>query len=227
MITYDGLPVSRGGGHVLRARGLVAAWARIEDFLRRCSDFEQPSGLVIELIEAEAASSAFAASLKRRLSSAHPRLRSRRIGAAVGHRWSVESRGLPDLLHDLEGLDPLSAASIVQPTLHVVARFRLVDPRTGARLPFQDPSYYLMRAAGDQRLLGTSCAFARLSARSTMSLFLSLPFTEPDAECRAYVNFLMSTAPVRLSSHHWKRWLLNRRGTRYVGRRVVFDDGAS
>lgn len=222
VITYDGLPISSGGAHKLRSGGFVAPWAQIEHFLRACTDFERPEEIVIELIEGGGASSALVAPLKERFSERFSALRSRRIGTAMGHQWLAGPAGLAVLLQELETIHPLPDIAAASLTVNVTAAFRFVDPHARAVLLFQSPSDYLMQTVGDRAFLGSSRAFARLAAHPTVSVFFSLPFPEMSAEFRAYVEFLRDHAPFRLSDRHWKIWTLNRRGTRYAGRRLSF-----
>lgn len=221
-MTYDGLPIAAGGAHTLRSRGFREAWTQIEHFLRRCSDFDRPQQIVIEVIEGGGAPAAFVTPLKRQFSRQFTKVRSRRIGAAVGHQWSADGADLVALLGEMEAVRPIPDVEFAPLTLNVTAAFRFVDPWTRELLPFQNPADYLRQDAGNRHLLGASSAFARLSTRSTLSAFFSLPFPESSAECLAYVEFLREHAPVQLSDRHWTAWTLNMRGTRYTGRRLAF-----
>jgi len=80
---------------------------------------------------------------------------------------------------------------------------------------------------GNRRFLGASIAFARLSSRSALSVFFSLPFDEPGMEFHACIEFLKAHTPFRLSDQRWKIWTLNKRGTRYVGRRLTLKPEGS
>src|SRR5579864_839147 len=166
LITYDGLPISSGGAHKLRSKGLIAAWAQIEYFLRECTDFERPEQIVIEVIEGGGAPAALVAPLKERFSERFPAVRSRRIGTAVGHQWSAGPASLTVLLQELETVQPLPDIAPASLTLNVTAAFCFVDPHTRAVLPFQSPSDCLMQDVGGRAFLGSSRAFARLSTHS-------------------------------------------------------------
>lgn len=220
VITYVGLPIASGGGHRLRSRGFAAAWTLIERFLTRCTDFDRPREVVVELLEGGATPEAILAPLKRRFSAQFPMTRSRRVGAAVGRQWSAATTDLKTLLRDLDAIPPLPDAAVAPLTVNLTAEFRFVDPYTRKPLPFQGAAHYLRQDAGGGRLLGTSDVFARLATRSTVSVFFSLPFAEMSTACRAYAEFLARHAPFRLSERAWKMWALNKRGTRYVCRRL-------
>jgi len=224
LITYDGLPIASRGAHTLRSRGFTAAWILIEQFLRRCTDFERPREVILELLEGAAARGAVVMPLKRRFSEQFPMVRSRRVGAAVGYQWSAATTDLTVLLQDLDAVRlVLPDVAIAPLTLNVAAEYHFIDPHTREVLPFQGAAHYLGQDVGSGRFLGASYAFARLGTRSTVSVFFSLPFAEMSAACRAYTEFLAEHAPFRLSDRRWKIWALNKRGTRYVGRRLSLN----
>jgi hypothetical protein len=104
--------------------------------------------------------------------------------------------------------------------LNLVAEFRLTDPQTGSVLPHQDRMDYLHFEVEHRLYLGTSTLYARFSSVSTVSLFFSLPYEEVGPALRDHVRFLQSNLPFTLSANHWKRWHINKAGTRYVGRRI-------
>ena len=223
LVTYEGLPLSSGGAHKLRTKGFVDAWRRVEHFLKECTDFAVPEEVVIELLEGAGLPAAFVTPLKQRFMLEFPVVRSRAVGDAVGHQWSVARERLPALLQDLESVQPLPDF-LVQPLIvHVALKFRFVDRLTRKTLPFQSPSDYLQqdaRCAGHRLSLGSSVASAGLSTRSTLFVFFSLPFAEVNAEFRNYVDVLATAAPFTFSDKHWKVWTLNREGSRYVGRKM-------
>ena len=59
LITYEGLPISSGGAHVLRARPIREQWAAVELFLHACTDFTLPSRLELVLHGGERVPRAF------------------------------------------------------------------------------------------------------------------------------------------------------------------------
>lgn len=220
LITYDGLPISSGGAHTLRANGFAAAWAHVERFLEHCTDFERPEQIIIELLEGTRIPEAFVSPLKQRFSERFSARRTRRVGAAVGHQWSVEWESFAAVLQELDLLQPLPDVPSPPPlTVNVTSAFHFVDPDTRRALPFQDPSDYPGRHAGDRTPLGTSRVFARLSTRSTLSVFFSLPFPHAGEEFLTYVEFLQRHAPFRFSGAHWKIWTPAKKRGGYVGRR--------
>jgi hypothetical protein len=223
LITYEGLPLSSGGAHRLRTKGFVNAWRIIEHFLKERTDFARPEEIVIELLEGASLPDEFVTPLKQRFTLEFPVVRSRAVGEAVGRQWSVGRERLPALLQELEAVQPLPDFFVQPLAVDVALKFRLVDRSTRKPLPFQNPSDYLHQdagCAGHQLSLGSSVASARISTRSTLFVFLSLPFAEVSAELRDYVEFLGSAAPFTFSEKHWKVWTLNREGSGYVGRRI-------
>lgn len=221
VITYDGLPVSSGGAHKLRTKGLVDAWTQTESFLEQCTDYQFPYEIIIELLEGGGLPSDFVLPLKQRFSARFASVRSRRLGPdVVGYQWSVAYDNLPGLVEELESLQPYPEFFLSPLSLNITCKFRFTDPRTGEALPFQDPADYGNHSVGFRWLLGESMAYARLSTNSTLSVLLSLPFEKADSEFASYVQFLGKNAPFKFSEKHWKIWTINKKGTGYVERKI-------
>jgi hypothetical protein len=83
-------------------------------------------------------------------------------------------------------------------------------------LPFQEPKQYLKHPYDGYGLtLGRSEIYLRLSTRSTLFAFFSLPFETPDKEFIGYREFLQNHFPIKLSDKHWKHWELTKSGKSY------------
>ena len=69
--------------------------------------------------------------------------------------------------------------------------------------------------------LGISQLYARISDRSSLSLFLNFPFEEQGDAFQAIASHIQTHLPVQLSTRHWKQWLLTKTGAGYLGKRIV------
>jgi len=222
-ITYDGLPISRGGAHRLRTRGFEAGLAALRGFAERVSLDPRPSDLRIEVLAGGGVPAAFSDPLIAALDAGHAKIRVRRIGASTGHQWALGPAGLDGLAARLDAAGPLPSAGPYGPSvvIHAVWRLVLFDPFTGLELPGRTPGDYLGFDAAPGCPLGRSFVYARLSEATTARLFLSLPFDDAAPEVRRLAEGLQEAFPVPLSPNHWKLWRLGRSGDRYAARRIA------
>ena len=87
-------------------------------------------------------------------------------------------------------------------------------------LPGQDSDLYGYFSPSPGQLLGSSQLFARISGRSTISLFLNFPFKEQTDEFLDTAAHVQANLLFPLSQKHWKHWRLTKKGTGYLGRRI-------
>jgi len=221
VITYDGLPISSGGAHTLRMGGPQAAHAAVTQFATTCSDYQQPTQLFVELLKGRGVPPNVSEMFERKFlrDFGTPR-RKRALGQAIGIQWDVPEERAGEVLTLLEGPQPLPVDRLCPITLNLTAHFRFTDPQTGSVLPCQERTDYLNFEVGPRLYLGPSTLYARLSSASTVSVFFSLPYEDVGPALRAHVRFLQDHLPFTLSANHWKRWQINKAGTRYVGRKV-------
>jgi hypothetical protein len=121
----------------------------------------------------------------------------------------------------LSAAEPLAQTWLGGPaTVQLDFQFRLRSP-DGAELPYQrNEDYFGQIYSGYGIVIGESVSRLRLSARSSMSVVMFLPFEEPNDEFQEYARFLQRNFPVKFSKHHWKHWNLTKKGTAYTGRRM-------
>ena len=206
LITYDGLPVGSGGAHRLRTDPL-SVWNQLLDFFSTCTDRSEP-----ELVELAVRSDLVLNHAVKKLGEPS---RTRQVGE---HREILRPLPIEQVPSWLEG--PCRLAGDAGPWVSAWGQFRFTDLQSHDPLPGQDPSIY-----GHQKverggyLLGQSVLYARLSRRSTVSVFLCFPFEAPSAEFRSYLDRLQQHLPFRFSNHHWKHWRPRARGTGFVGRK--------
>jgi hypothetical protein len=202
-------------------RGPRAVHAAVTQFATTCSDYKQPTQLYVELLTGKGIPTGFSEMFTRKFlrDFGAPR-RTRALGEAIATQWDIPKEGAEAVLTLLEGPQPPPKHRICPMVLNLVAEFRLTDPQTGSVLPHQDRTDYLQFEVEHRLYLGTSTLYARFSSVSTVSLFFSLPYEEVGPALRDHVRFLQSNLPFQLSANHWKRWHINKAGTRYVGRRI-------
>ncbi|MBP6002088.1 MAG: hypothetical protein KA746_01520 [Pyrinomonadaceae bacterium] len=220
-ITYEGLPISSGGAHSLRLKGLVSAFEALKRFVNAVSLEPVPTSVVLELFDLGEGGFTHFLSLEAELDKKFDRKQSRQIGEYTGSQWEVSPTQLEPLIYDIERLRPIPNAGYAGRSLVVNVFWNLVfaDPN-GHQLPFQSRNEYLQFGVDFQRYLGESFVYARISETSTAHLFLSLPFEEANDEARSLVTRIQTHFPARLSSKHWKRWTLTKNNKSYVGRKI-------
>lgn len=221
-ITYDGLPISRGGAHRLRTRGVRAGLSAVRRFAQAVSLQPEPSDLRIEVLAGGGVPPAFSDPLIAEFDARFATARVRRIGAFTGRQWTIGPSDLDPLAARLDAAAPPAAgpagSSVV---IHATWRLVLFDPSTRRPLPGQDRDSYLGLDAAPGCPLGRSFVYASLAGASTARLFLSLPFDDAAPEARRLAAAVRAAFPVPLSPQHWKLWRLSRAGDSYVGRRIA------
>jgi hypothetical protein len=222
LITYDGLPISSGGGHTVRARSPVETWGQITKFMATCTDNPPPSDINVEVVTGDTIPNGFSGPLLRQLTQEFGSPTIRGLGADTGHIWAFTAVRIVGLLEMIERLRPLPLHPYkLQPiSVNVLFQFRLVSPHSGQPLPNQHPACYNSAEAGFATPLGVSQIYVRLSERSTVSLFLSFPFEETTGQFQQTAAFVQGNLPIKLSKFHWKRWQLAKNGRRYIGRKI-------
>jgi hypothetical protein len=104
--------------------------------------------------------------------------------------------------------------------------FRLLKPNPDIVLPGHDSDLYGYFSPSPGQLLGSSQFFARISGRSTVSLFLNFPFEKQTDEFLDTAAHVQAGLSFPLSQKHWKQWRLTKKGTSYLGRRISIQIGA-
>jgi len=225
LIVYEGMPVSSGGAHRLGRIGPAHVWKRLSSFLHECADplgAHEARVLVYETVGTPLSS---IESAKSSATALFGESRSRVAVAGVAeireHSWKFNPMRLPDAIGWLT--EPRASPSTSAGPSFVVSvqvRFRLKDPDSGVRLPFQGAEYYAHQTLGDGRPLGESMLYARLGAKSTCSLTLCFPFADVSAEFVRCAGGIQRRLPFKLSAKHWARWQLNAAGRAYYARRI-------
>src|SRR5512146_1603427 len=224
IITYDGLPLSSGGAHTLRTRSPLAALAQVRNFLSSCTDCVQPQKAWVEVVTGASVPVEFSAPLVARLRAElrAPGNRKSYGGGSTANIWLVAAPKVEAFVELIEQALPLPAMpNRLQPvTVAAIFKFHLLHPQSRAVLPWQDAAFYGNFSAVPGHLLGESQLYARISGRSTVSLFLSFPFGDVSGDLLATAGFVRAHLPFPLSPKHWKRWRLTKNAKGYIGRRL-------
>ena len=229
LISYDGLPVSSGGGHGLGRLRPSPAWTAVQHFMTPCTAASTPSALTVAIHPAPSVDPAVVTHLKE----------SARLMLAVGATpdrhvdsqeygsslyWELPVSKVDDAILWLEaaGKQPphwLGGPAEVSVDYDAL-RFCAVESHT--ELPYQGSSHYLEQAYdGYGTLLGESSCRLRLTTnKCSLSLILFLPFEQPDETLWAYVAHLQSHLPMPLSAKHWSNWKLTRKRNAYLKTRI-------
>lgn len=224
IVTYDGLPISSGGGHVLRSRNPRQCYDQLTRFLKTCTADVAPTRFSVEVVSGNGIPDSFSAPLIASLTERFGKPRNQGLGNNTGQTWPITDDDVGDMLSLIESLEPLPVHPHGFPTicLSMLSSFQLVDPSSGAPLPNQTPAHYRHFKPGLAQLPGVSQSLARISDRTTFSLFLNFPFVETGHELGACIRFVQNHLPFQLSKSHWKRWTLTKKGDSYTGRKIAY-----
>lgn len=224
IVTYDGLPLASGGAHSLRTRSPLAALAQVRSFLSSCTDSLQPQKAWIEVVSGANVPVEFSAPLVAKLRAELRAPGNRRAYGAgnTANVWPIAAAQMDAFVELVEQSCPLPAMpNRLQPvTVAANFKFQLLHPQSRAVLPWQGAAFYGNFSAAPGQLLGESQLYARISGRSTVSLFLSFPFEDVSQDLLAATGFVRAHLPFPLSPNHWKRWRLTKNAKGYLGRRL-------
>jgi hypothetical protein len=220
-ITYDGLPISSGGAHTLRTRGLAAGFDALQAFADAVSLVPVPTNLVVEVLSGTGVPDRFTSLLNSDFDDRFARRADRRVGEYTSHQWTVAASALPGVVRTLEQSRPIPKTKYAGHAALVHATWNLVLFDSSRQpLPYQGREHYLNFDCDRRRCLGQSLVYGRISERTTANLFLSIPYEDLNGDAQQVVSGIQAHFPARLSSSHWKMWRLAKNGQRYVGRKI-------
>jgi hypothetical protein len=221
IITYDGLPISNGGAHTLRTRSPLVALEQVRVFIASCTDAVLPKEIFVEVVSGDGIPREFSAPLINQLGAELGVPGRRSFGANTGHIWPLAVQQVDAHVALIEQARPLPVHPFdLQPiAVTVLFDFHLLAPQSHIALPNQGAINYGNHSPSHAQLLGESHLYARISERSTVSLFLNFPFEEASESFQQSVAFVQEHLPFSLSASHWKQWRLSKSGASYVGRK--------
>ena len=135
--------------------------------------------------------------------------------------WLAE-HPIAELLSVLQESKPAFRSELYSCALTLDIKFRLVDPRTGTELAYQEPAFYgeCRPSPSHSEILGSSRALIGLAERSIIYLFLSIPLSADDPALTDYVSVLQANLPFKMSPKSWHLWKPSRGGKKYSSSRL-------
>lgn len=221
VVTYDGLPVSSGGGHALRTRDPRHAYEQVTTFLSSCTRESAPPRFTFSVVSGPSIPASFSQAVAEEMSTKFGKPQIQGLGDDRGLNWAVDATECQSLLSYICSLGalPKHPHGLQVASLSMLSSFVLVD-RSGSPLPCQSPVCFGHYQPSFGRYLGASHSYARFSGRSTLSMFLNFPF-DSGSDLDSAVHFVQEHLPFKMSKSAWKRWSLTRRGDSYVGRKIL------
>lgn len=220
LITYEGLPKSRGGMHSLRTKSATASWNKIRGFLDEC--FVSFDPLTARLNVQRQGDSPDLDALVDCFLGAFGAPISGQDTSSTYLNWFLDDNQLNDALSTIDSLPEAYVDSYGRQLVNVVVKagqLKLTD--TGGKvLPNQSSDHYLKFGGDPDRLLGENYLDAELGKNNFLYAYLSLPFEQADGAFRKYVEYLRGEFPCAMSRSTWKTWMLNKTGTGYVSRKL-------
>jgi hypothetical protein len=204
-ISYDGLPLKSGGAHSISNADNHGIYLAVCDFFKcLTTDPSSVNRIILDV------------SVKQK-------------GTTVSFWYMVMNFGLPDWsstgsinggfvwIFDVSEQQIAKAIGLSKQfanlTLTMMWRFQFVNVKTKTTIKGQNNIPIL-----DERR-PSSQVYLRLSRKTTMSLWFTLPFDELDTDAIAYIKLLKAKLPVKLSNNHWKILTLSKNGN-WIGRKL-------
>jgi len=222
LITYDGLPISSGGAHTLKTRGVMNCLAAVREFLSACTTDPDPERLQVHVTQGGSLPRSFSKVLRAEFKHLGWWPIKSRFAGTLTRSWRLPLADFDAACATIEGHRPIPQTEDGMPAALVAAswRFALVDAETREVLPHQEADCYVQETPGGMRRVGESTLYARFSEKTTVSVFLALPFEDAGDAARQYVEMLQRHFPTKFSAQHWRLWRLNKKATGYFSRRV-------
>lgn len=217
VVTYDGLPVSAGGAHSLRAKNPRTAYASLRAFVDAAAipldapalSFQMWNGGpadVSDKLKAFAAAQ-FGGPQRRQSTHTEWRVRPDTIEAALTALSDAGPRAVTPHGSPLAALVWSAEVALLDPALH--SRYPGIDADAFGRFPV-DGYGHLLGASGIRATLGTTA--------SSLSLRLAFPGDERLPGAAAHVQ---DHLPFRLSTKHWRRWRATKNGQSYRATKIA------
>jgi len=145
IITYDGLPVSKGGAHRLRTPNPKLALQQAREFLTACTDNSIPKVAFVEVIRGHSFDDEFSLPLIKQLTKKLGRSSQRQAGTRnIAHRWNLNADQIDEYVDMMNEALPLPVDPFDLQPFVVAAQidFRILDPQTRVALSGQESELY-------------------------------------------------------------------------------------
>jgi hypothetical protein len=216
LITYDGLPASAGGAHIISGKNPMVSWLRARHFIETFANIVTESRH-IEFYRGCEEAREFLPTMWQRF-GLHPRKKI--ISASESsYIWRLDERRATWAARWMEEISPLPDHWRGPIQLVHDAQFKLMDPDTREDLPNQGADHDFQDDSG--RMTSLSNFRLSMTNRVSLSLWLVLPFAPQTAEFESYVRRLGEEAPFELSNENWRWWRYSKAGNLYPRKLVV------
>jgi len=203
MITYEGLPKSSGGAHVINENDMRLAWDKGNSFISKVSYelIEEKYILDVYVGCKEIRKYIFRLLFKFGLMSKVDFFGNK---AWWYVRWNLSEKSASSAIEFISSITPLPEYLIVPIHLYREGQFLLKDRMKDQVLHGQEKSYDF----GDESGHKTPISNFRLNFTNkvSISVWLVLPFEAQNREFHEYVDFLKEHTPFRFSDNHWRCW---------------------
>ena len=132
-------------------------------------------------------------------------------------RWKINEKKAKKALDFISSIQPLPNYWLGPMRLVFDSTFYLKDPQTEITLPNQEVIYDFDDGYGYK----TPISNFRLSVSNKvkLSVWLVMPFNEPNENFYSYVSTISKIAPFKLSDKHWRIWHYTKSGS-FVARKL-------
>ena len=213
--------------HSLRSKSATKAWDQIQRFLGACFALASPvtARLDIQIPVESSGLLSFADKMDIALGSPI----SGQSSGSTHLNWFLDADQLSEVLGLIDRDPGVYLDEYGRQLVRVAIKTSLPEliSSDGHTLPNQGSANYLSYEGDSDRLLGDNYVDAELGKNNFFYTYLSLPFSQPDAEFLRYVEFLKKSFPCAMSTATWKRWTLSKNGRTYVGRKLKLNAVAS
>jgi len=208
----------------LRTRKIEKAWQKVNSFLSKCTDANQPSSIEFLVYEAGAGKPIKQASLiikkaqwvfgkGERSAIAESWPDGKELAQGL-HRWELKITELESALDFLIKGQPWPNYALGPVELIIGYDFRWIDPDTKQPLPYQDKHLLISPWSADSGLI------LWLSRNSRISIDGRFLFQKADKSFWKYVNLIEQYFPCRFERKYLRLASSNKKGTDYVFRRI-------
>jgi hypothetical protein len=202
-ISYEGLPINSGGSHSLGKKSVDKIYSDTLEFLHQFTNCSQPIESQLIFYSSQNGSYKTAPTLWQLVKSfGIPSCNIWNLAKIRQHffTWKLQRGGIEmafKCLHTFSNLPENQYGPIV---LSLKWHFQFIDPLTKEVLEGQDKIPVV-----DSRQYNSQIHL-RLGQKSTISAWLTLPFSELDDDSKKYIKSMTNQLPFYPSDKHWRLW---------------------
>lgn len=204
-ISYEGLSINYGGAHSLGKKTDLENYNQTVKFLNRFTDTNKASQIEIIFYQSEKIEyNTFKLMAKLILKFGIPKFNN--DGLLKSWRWKLSESKIEKGFETLKLNEELSENSRGSLALGFLWNFSFIDPKTNQILPNQEKIPELDFRIKNSRI------YLRISDKSSISVWLALPFEKLGKFEVEYINELKCHLPFKPSEKHWRIWKKSEKG---------------